>query len=60
MKGCAGKVKYAEGADRISTSIGIAIYQGEEKEYSELFKKADRALYGAKADPVTRYHMAGE
>ena len=60
VKNCAEKVVYAEGADRISTSIGIAIYQGEEKEYSELFKKADRALYEAKADPVTRYHMAGE
>ena len=34
----------------ISASIGISIYHGREKNYSEIFKKADVALYKTKAD----------
>ena len=40
---------------KISTSIGIAVYKGVEKRYSEIFKKADIALYRAKADKENRY-----
>nr|MCR5544020.1 GGDEF domain-containing protein [Eubacterium sp.] len=40
---------------KVSTSIGIAVYRGEEKRYSEIFKKADIALYRAKADAEKRY-----
>ena len=40
---------------KVSTSIGIAIYKGAEKKYSEIFKKADIALYRAKADKENRY-----
>ena len=40
---------------KISTSIGIAVYKGVEKSYSEIFKKADIALYRAKADKENRY-----
>ncbi|MEE5989386.1 MAG: putative diguanylate cyclase AdrA [Firmicutes bacterium ADurb.Bin354] len=58
VKGCAGKVVYGDGSDKVSASIGIAIYQGEEKDYSELFKRADSALYEAKADAVIRYHIS--
>ena len=41
----------------ISVSIGIAIYKGRETNYSEIFKKADAALYLAKADARRRYHV---
>ena len=40
---------------RIEVSIGIAIYDGIETNYSDLFKKADIALYKAKADTEKRY-----
>ena len=39
----------------ISISVGIAIYNGVEKNYSEIFKKADKALYTAKDDPDNRF-----
>ena len=39
---------------RISVSIGVAIYNGLEKDYSELFNKADLALYRSKADKENR------
>ena len=42
---------------KVSISIGIAIYHGQEKHYSEIFKKADIALYRSKADPENRYHV---
>ena len=35
--------------------LGIALYNGSEKYYSELFKKADVALYKAKADAEERF-----
>ena len=40
---------------KVSTSIGIAVYKGVEKSYSEIFKKADIALYRAKTDKDKRY-----
>lgn len=40
---------------KVSLSIGIAIYHGQENNYSEIFKKVDIALYQAKADPKNRY-----
>ena len=40
---------------KISISIGIAVCSGLEKSYSEIFNKADAALYRAKADPANRY-----
>ena len=42
---------------KVSTSIGIAAYKGSEKSYSEIFKKADIALYRAKADKEKRYYI---
>lgn len=41
----------------VSISIGIAAYNGLEKNYSELFKKADIAMYQAKADPDNRVYI---
>ena len=40
---------------KVSVSIGIAIYSGLEKNYSEIFKKADIALYRSKADAKHRF-----
>ena len=53
-------VKLPNKNERLSISIGIAIYNGKEKNYSELFKKADEALYQAKADLKNRYRVYKE
>jgi diguanylate cyclase (GGDEF)-like protein len=57
VKGVAKSVVLADGSQQVSMSIGMAIYHGEEKNYSELFKKADIALYDAKADTRNRYRL---
>lgn len=41
----------------VSISIGIAAYNGHENNYSEIFKKADIAMYQAKADPENRFYV---
>ena len=41
----------------ISVSMGIAVYHGEEKNYSEIFKKADVALYVTKANRDMKYSI---
>ena len=41
----------------VSISIGIAAYNGQENNYSEIFKKADTAMYKAKADPENRFYV---
>ena len=43
--------------ERFSVSLGIAIYQGEEKNYSEVFKKADIALYQTKANRKSKFNI---
>ena len=40
---------------KVNVSIGITIYKRYENNYSELFKKADVAMYKSKADPETKY-----
>ena len=45
----------ADKGQSISASIGIAMYSGKEKNYSEIFKKADMAMYSAKANTTVRY-----
>ena len=57
IKGARENIVLADGREKTSLSIGIAIYRGEEKNYSEIFKKADTALYRAKADPESQYHV---
>ena len=42
---------------KFGVSVGAAIYKGEEKNYSELFKKADIALYKTKASRKIHYAM---
>ena len=55
VRGIRESVVLPDPSRRVSLSIGIAVYHGQEKHYSELFKKADIALYRAKADPENRY-----
>ncbi len=55
-----GAAEYIELPDErldFSASIGIAIYNGLEQNYSELFKKADRALYEVKSKRVEHYRI---
>lgn len=48
--GVSKHVKLPDEGMLVGVSIGIAIYHGEENNYSEVFKKADIALYQTKAD----------
>lgn len=43
--------------DKITISQGVAIYHGEEKNYSEVFKKADIALYKTKDNRASKYNI---
>ena len=49
-----------DGRHRAGASIGIAMYRGDEKNYSELFKKADLALYDVKLKRVEHYKLYKE
>ena len=51
------RISLPDGGWKVNASIGIAVYRGVEKNYSEIFKKADIALYEAKADPSRRYQI---
>ena len=42
---------------KFGVSIGIAVYEGKEKNYSEIFKKADMALYKTKANREIHYSV---
>ena len=53
--GAAANVLLPVEEETISVSIGVAIYHGLERNYSELFKKADIALYKSKANPDKRF-----
>ena len=53
--GVSESIALPDPGEKISISIGVAVYRGEEKNYSELFKKADIALYKAKADREKRF-----
>lgn len=43
--------------EKVSISIGVAVYKGRETSFSELFKKSDTALYLSKADPQKDFHI---
>ena len=55
ISGVSENVVLPDNNQKISISIGITVYNGAEKNYSEIFKKADTAMYRAKADPEKRY-----
>ena len=40
---------------KMSVSVGAALYNGQENDFSEIFKKADSSLYRAKADAENRF-----
>ena len=57
--GAASCVTLPDAAEKLSVSIGIALYRGEEKNYSEIFTRADAAMYQAKADREHRFKLYG-
>lgn len=50
-------IKLPNPNERLSISMGIALYRGIEKNYSEVFKKADIALYKTKADRRFKFNI---
>ena len=59
VAGASERVALPDEKQKLSISIGIAAYKGDEKNYSELFKKADMALYQAKGSPSSRFCVYG-
>jgi len=57
VKGASDFIKLPDNSKKVSVSIGIAIYRGEENNYSEIFKKADTALYTSKANSQERFFI---
>ena len=55
IEGVSRSVTLPDREQGVSISIGIAAYNRHEKNYSDIFKKADIALYKAKTDPQIRY-----
>ena len=53
--GASENVRIPDTDQNITVSIGVFIYKGLEKNYSEIIKKADKAMYKAKADPDRAY-----
>ena len=50
-------IKLPNEKEKLSISMGIALYRGVEKNYSEVFKKADIALYKTKADRRFKFNI---
>lgn len=59
ITGVSENVALPDAQQKVNLSIGIAVYNGRAKNYSELFKKADIALYQAKASPENRFCVYG-
>ena len=51
-------IKLPDANNKITVSMGIAVYHGEEKNYSELLKKADIALYKTKDHREQKYNIS--
>ena len=60
VEGAAEHVLLPDSGRKISASIGIALYHGQEKNYSEIFKKADVALYRVKTDRAIKFDFYDE
>ena len=56
-KETAEQIKLPTEEFQFSVSIGLVVYQGKEKNYSELFKKADLALYKTKANRQSKFNV---
>ena len=59
IKGVSENVTLPDSNEKVSVSIGAAVYKGLENNYSEIFKKADVALYKSKADADNRFYVYG-
>ncbi|MBO4432491.1 MAG: GGDEF domain-containing protein [Clostridia bacterium] len=57
VSGVPENIKLPDEAHKVSASMGIAIYNGLEKNYSEIFKKADTALYSVKSERKEKYKI---
>ena len=57
VSGAYEKIELPDEEQKISVSIGIALYHGLEKNYSEIFKKADIALYELKSKRTDKYKI---
>ena len=57
VRGASESISLPDSGRKISVSIGIAIYNGLETNYSEIFNKADTAMYKAKGDPANRFRF---
>lgn len=57
ITGAAENVVLPDKKEKIGISIGIAACNGTEHNYSEVFKRADTAMYRSKADPENRIHF---
>ena len=55
IRGVSENVSLPDSGEKVGISIGIAAYTGDETNYSGIFKKADMAMYKAKADPERKY-----
>ena len=53
-------IKIPDLGKKVCVSLGIAVYNGVEKNYSEIFKKADIALYNTKMDRSTGFNFYKE
>ena len=59
IQGVSENVSLPDSNEKVKVSIGAAVYKGLENNYSEIFKKADVALYKAKADANNRLCVYG-
>ncbi len=57
IQGAAENVLLPDQEQKVCISIGVSIYKGLETNYYEIFKKADIALYKAKANPEKRFYV---
>ena len=60
VTGAAEHIVLPDKDKKVSASVGIAVYHGKEKNYSEIFKKADVALYKTKSDRTVKFNIYEE
>jgi diguanylate cyclase (GGDEF)-like protein len=53
--GISESVKLPDEKELVTVSIGVAMYHGQEHHYSDLFKRADIALYKTKANRANKF-----